>query len=327
MATEAPPATPTPPKEPGRISRTVTGVKGRVEAGQKWVDQTRPRVPPLDVALTAVERDRDRGGALLSGAIAFRMFLWLLPAGLVFVAGLGFAASYSDSAATTVAKNSGLASIAAKSIQDAADQANHTKWFALVAGLYFLYGASASLLKVIAVTHALAWNAPRPKLKKKYKGVAFMIAVTLVIGGLVRLLALAREEVPILGLGLIIVFVAAYAAAWWLASYFLPHGDAPPQALIPGAILFGVGVQALHVATVYYFARKVTSASSWYGELGGAAVILAWLYLIGRLIVASAFLNASLWNRRKARASSLAGDAETTSRWRGFLSGDIARRR
>jgi uncharacterized BrkB/YihY/UPF0761 family membrane protein len=97
------------------------------------------------------------------------------------------------------------------------------------------------------------------------------------------------------------VFLGVCAAAWWLVSYFLPHGDAPPQALIPGAILFAVGVGALRVATVYYFARKVTSASSWYGELGGAAVLLAWLYLVGRLIVASAFLNASLWNRRKAR--------------------------
>lgn len=305
MATEAPAAAPTPPKEPGRIGRTVTVVKGRVEAGQHWVEATRPRVPPLDAALTTVEQDRDRGGALLAGAIAFRMFLWLLPAGLVFVAGLGFAASYGDSAATTVAHNAGLASVAAKSIQEAADQADHTKWFALIAGTYFLYGASASLLKAIAVTHALAWGVPRPKLRKKYKGVAFMIAVTLVIAGLVRLLALAREQVPLLGFGLIFVFLAAYAAAWWLVSYFLPHADAPPQALIPGAILFAVGLQALHVATVYYFARKVTSASSWYGELGGAAVLLAWLYLLGRLIVASAFLNAILWNRRKARVTSL----------------------
>jgi uncharacterized BrkB/YihY/UPF0761 family membrane protein len=300
VATEAPAATPAPPKEPGRISRTVTGVKGRVEAGQQWVEETRPRVPPLDYALTAVERDRDRGGALLAGAIAFRMFLWILPAGLVFVAGLGFASSYGDSAASTVAHNSGMAAIASKSIQQAAEQANHTKWVALVAGLYFLYGASASLLKVVAVTHALAWGVPRPKLKKKYKGVAFMIAVTVVIIALVRLLALARARVPVLGLGLIIVFIAIYAAIWWLVSYFLPHGDAPPHALIPGAILFAVGVQALHVATVYFLARKVTSASSWYGELGGAAVLLAWLYLVGRLIVASAFLNSILWNKRSA---------------------------
>ena len=43
MATEAPTAAPTPPdapKEPGRISRTVTGVRERVEAGQQWVEQT-----------------------------------------------------------------------------------------------------------------------------------------------------------------------------------------------------------------------------------------------------------------------------------------------
>jgi uncharacterized BrkB/YihY/UPF0761 family membrane protein len=248
---------------------------------------------------------------LLAGAIAFRLFLWLLPAGLVFVAGLGFATSYSDTAATTVAQNAGLGSVAAQSIEKAAEQADHTKWFALVAGLYFLYGASASLLKVVAITHALAWGAPRPRLRKKYKGVAFLVGITVVAFALVRALAWMRDQFPGPGLGFTIAFVGVAAGLWWLTSYFLPHDDAPPRALIPGAVVFGVGAALLHLVTVYYLARKVSSASSWYGELGVAAVLLLWLYLVGRLIVAAAFLNATMWQRRNPRAapaSPLVGD-------------------
>jgi membrane protein len=57
---------------------------------------------------------------------------------------------------------------------------------------------------------------------------------------------------------------------------------------------------------VYYLARRVASASELYGSLGVAAAILVWLYLIGRLVVAAAMLNATrppcsrcrLWERR-----------------------------
>jgi uncharacterized BrkB/YihY/UPF0761 family membrane protein len=51
----------------------------------------------------------------------------------------------------------------------------------------------------------------------------------------------------------------------------------------------------LQVATVYYFAPKLTKAPALYGSLGTAATLLLWLFLIARIIVASAFLNAALW--------------------------------
>jgi uncharacterized BrkB/YihY/UPF0761 family membrane protein len=36
-----------------------------------------------------------------------------------------------------------------------------------------------------------------------------------------------------------------------------------------------------------------------YGTLGGAIAILAWAYLVGRLLVSSAVLNASLYRERE----------------------------
>ena len=95
--------------------------------------------------------------------------------------------------------------------------------------------------------------------------------------------------------------VAIYGALWLVASLRLPHADCPWTALVPGAVLFSAGAQVLHLVTVYYLTDKLHSSSELYGALGAAAAVLLWLFLIGRLIVASALLNATLWERSRPR--------------------------
>jgi membrane protein len=68
--------------------------------------------------------------------------------------------------------------------------------------------------------------------------------------------------------------------------------------MLPGAILFGIGVQMLHVVTVVWIARSLESKSETYGALGAALTILLWAYLLGRLITASASLNTVTWHDR-----------------------------
>ena len=51
----------------------------------------------------------------------------------------------------------------------------------------------------------------------------------------------------------------------------------------------------MHLVTVYYVAHKVSHSSSTYGPLGAATAILLSLFLIARVIVFGASLNAELW--------------------------------
>ncbi|MCB1269630.1 MAG: hypothetical protein KDB19_16030, partial [Microthrixaceae bacterium] len=51
--------------------------------------------------------------------------------------------------------------------------------------------------------------------------------------------------------------------------------------------------------TVFYFAGRVSRMSETYGPLGVAIVALLWLYLIGRLMVSAAVINATLWDRHQ----------------------------
>ena len=55
-------------------------------------DAERERHSSVDVTLTAVDRDSDVGGGIMAGALAYRMFVWLLPFALVLIGVLGVTA-------------------------------------------------------------------------------------------------------------------------------------------------------------------------------------------------------------------------------------------
>jgi uncharacterized BrkB/YihY/UPF0761 family membrane protein len=86
---------------------------------------------------------------------------------------------------------------------------------------------------------------------------------------------------------------------WLLVTLRLPHRDAVWTALIPGCLLVGLGVELLHVLAAYAFAPWAASRQGTYGALGIAAALLFGFFLVSRLVVAAAVLNATLWDRRQ----------------------------
>ena len=95
------------------------------------------------------------------------------------------------------------------------------------------------------------------------------------------------------------------AAIWLGMSLRLPHAGAPWTALIPGAILYGVGLLAVRAFDKYLLELLHDQRRSSYGTLGTASAILLSLFLIGRLVVASAVINATLAARRARRSEKL----------------------
>ncbi len=69
---------------------------------------------------------------------------------------------------------------------------------------------------------------------------------------------------------------------------------------MPGALLMAVGLELLSSIGTFFIAPRVESSQRTYGALGLAAALLFGLYLISRLVVASAVLNATVWERRSA---------------------------
>lgn len=284
-----------------RLRDTSAAVTGRIADTRRRLEEARPRSVAIDAAFRAVERDTETGGGVLSGAVAFRIFLFLVPMVFVLVVTLGVASDASDQPPAEVARRAGVSGITAQLVSDAATQLSVVQRIgATIIGLFTLYLATRAALKVLNVVHALIWRVPPLRLKG-WKPPALLIGLVLfsVVSGVVLahlrdagLLGLAVEELA----GLVIP-----GAVWWLASWLLPHEESPWWALLPGAVVFAVGTAVLRLVTITWIAHQVSTKSNTYGTIGAALALLLWAYLLGRLITAAAVVNATLWRRNASR--------------------------
>jgi len=64
-----------------------------------------------------------------------------------------------------------------------------------------------------------------------------------------------------------------------------------------------VGADVLQLLTTYWIGHLVARKTSTYGAVGIALAVLLWVYILGRIMVASAGPNAALWYRRGNRAT------------------------
>lgn len=289
----------------GRIARTTRRAREEQARLTRRFEDTRDRFETrrpdniwVDAVFRTYERDTATGGVVLAGALAFRVFLFLVPYIFVLVVGFGLASSASDLAPSTLARKAGIAGIAASAISSTKDLSLLQRVAAITVGLFAVFLAARSLLKVLRVVHALAWRVRAGKFKSLTR------ASGLLIGGVTGAVVIAvlvgklREQSLLLGLLAEIVSVAIPTVLWVAVSWHLPNRAARWEDVAPGAVLFGVGVIALHVITIYWIARVIESKTDTYGAIGAALGLLLWAYMLGRVMAAGAVLNMALWERR-----------------------------
>jgi uncharacterized BrkB/YihY/UPF0761 family membrane protein len=269
--------------------------RARAETVRMQFEDRRDRNRGVNIAFTAYEHDRDAGGSLLAGAIAYRMFLWILPLALVVVGGLGFLSADSADYPSKAVRDVGITSIPAQSVNEAAKSSTRGWWLLVVIGIVLLYWASVALVKALWVAHALVWRMPGTRIRSKPRLVGIFLLACAAIAVATSVSSIIRNASPTNGLVAMLADVIVYGAVWWGLSAQFPHQDAPWTALIPGAIVFGVGVQVLHLVSVYYLSARLSSASVLYGALGASAALLLGLYFIGRLMMFSAQFNEAIW--------------------------------
>jgi len=291
----------------GRVARaraTVSHGRTRAEEAFRRLETARRTNVVVDAGFDLYDRDVTAGGPVLAGALAFRLFVFVVPYVFVLLTILGSAANLQDKSASDVAKDTGLTGIIAKSIADTKRQSDSVQVVSIVVGTYALYLAARGVVKTTRAVHALAWRVRLPRLKRSWRGAVLLIGVVLATSAFAQVANALRDEGLLAAVWVTILTLVAWGAAWLGLSMLLPRDPgAPWTALLPGALLFGIVVSLMHFVTVVYFSRKLSSASDTYGAIGAAIAILLALYLIGRAMAASAVLNATIWERKQRESA------------------------
>lgn len=289
----------------GRLERArqrQEALQARMERLSKRAQEERGRRGWVDAIFELVDRDGEVAGGIIAGAVAYRLFIWLLPAGLVFVGGLGVIAdALSDSPKGTAARV-GVGGIVSGSLQSASK--SHSAWYALIVGVPILLYATRSVLRVLIGTHRLAWGDVRDaRPKPTFLDAAKLLGVLVVYFVLAGLASWARAQSHAAGLVATIAVIVGFTGLWLWTSTRLPHGEAGWMDLVPGAMAVGIGVGIVQVLAAYLLAPYALQKQGTYGALGLAAALLLGLWVLGRLLLGGAELNATLWERKRREST------------------------
>jgi uncharacterized BrkB/YihY/UPF0761 family membrane protein len=270
----------------------------RMSAGQArlnaLIEKNQDR-PLLDVALRIFQRDREGAGTLVGSALAFRLFLFVVPLMLFVVGVLGFLASWFDLHALN--EQSGLTGLLAEQMNTALSQPSSTRWIAVLAGLTGMAWAGRSLTRVLVASSCLAWRLPvTTKASMRVIG-----SIAALVVGMVFVSTVVNRVRRDLGLGVAsLSFVAAfaiYALAWMALSMLLPRATRDPSALLPGAVLVGAVLAAMQAFSQLYLPEKLGRASALYGAIGTTVVTLGWFFFVARAMVFGMSIDAVIYER------------------------------
>jgi uncharacterized BrkB/YihY/UPF0761 family membrane protein len=276
----------------GRFARWLA----RARVLRERVEHARGHHSSLELAFHIVESDSSIGGGLLAGALAYRLFVLLLPSALLFVSGLGLYADAVDKSPSRVAKDAGLHGLIASQVASTAS--SNTRWLVFIVMLPVVLYATAKLYRAVAIVHAIVWHGSGRGVRITPSGLGLFGASLLLTFGAAEIVGWIRRHDELGGISALLVYVTLVGGAWFVVSMHLPHRDARWPAFVPGALLLGVGLLFVNVFNVYVTTRLVANQANTYGALGVATALLLSLVIVGRVIVLSAEVNALLDDRR-----------------------------
>ena len=201
----------------------------------------------------------------------------------------------------------GVPGAISNAIGDASRSADSSSWWLLAVGVPLLLWAGLTGAKAVLLVHSLVWDEPPPKANPLKASLVFtgMLCAAIATIGLGSWFA----DVAWHGLMSAALTIAPLAGLWLWVSLQLPHRDAPWRALLPGAVLIGIGVPLLSGLVDAFLVDELEKSTSMYGSLGATATLIFFIYLLGILIVGSPILNHSLYEELRAKGEKAEGEA------------------
>lgn len=289
-----------------RLAARVTGLVAKeralVATGQTRLERERERRYVVALGFAVADRHRRTAASVLAGALAFRFFLTLLPLTLVLVVGLGFLKSAGGTPSDAL-NEFGIKGVLASTIDHSASFSEPGRTAVLLLGLLGVLSGARTTTATLRAIHALAWGMPVVRWRRRGRAGVMLLGATVIGFACAGLADRVRTEAGvIIGLGASVSMAVVVTAIWLGASWLLPHPDGMSwTAFVPGAVLVGVGFAVLQAVTANWIGPRLDHESAVYGSLGVSFVVLGWLYVLGRLLVAAPLLNSALVEQREVR--------------------------
>jgi membrane protein len=254
--------------------------------------------------LQVQQRFGELRGNDLAASVTLLSFLALFPLLLVGIAVLGYLNANSADFAPRVVSNLGLHGSAADTVTNALSKASTSRQASTIVGLVGLAWSGLGLTGALRSAYNRAWQVQDRGLRDKAGGVLWLLGAAFIFAASVAATTFVQFLPPLLApLGIVLGLAVSFVLFFW-TSHVLLDVDVGWRPLVPGAVLGAIGLEVLKAVGAFLVPRMVASSSALYGTLGVVFAVLAWLMLLGRLIVYSAVLDVVLYEARRGTVAS-----------------------
>ena len=259
--------------------------------------------PAVSTALAVQTRYGDLNGGDVGSAITLSLFLSVFPLVLVAVIVLGFIADNDTQFIDDAISDMGLTGQAADLFTGLVQSAQNNKGaLALVSFIGFLWSALGVSVAVQKAAN-LGWQAASLGIQDRVKALVFYLGGGALIASSIALTAAVRALPSWTSpLNIVVSLLLSVGIFGWL-FWYLCSFRIPVKTVLPGAVLGALGFEVLKWLATNWLPDVIAKSSAVYGSLGVIFGTIAWLALLGKLLVYASILNVVLEERRSGTST------------------------
>ena len=285
-------------------------IKRLIALGKLEIEKARARWGAFDIAYRTFKRFGEDDGPTHAASLTYYTFFSIFPLLLFSAAALGYITLDNDSLRDELI-NSGLKTIPILSgalSPDGLDRIEDNRNGLAVTGtLLALYTGSGVIIAMQHSLNKIYHVDDEPSfLHKRLRSLMWLAvlgAFALASLALTTVSQLAPDAIASLLtlLGGLAVNIALFSTAYKM----LPATTLSWKEVLPGAIVAAIGFEILKIAGTAYLARGESARDETFGAFAAAAALLIASFIIARVVLLAAEVNAVLAERRATRQSSL----------------------
>ena len=274
----------------------------------EWLDRLQQRYPPLALPIAVFKRFGEHGGGRLVTMISYWSFFSIFPLLLVFVAILNIVLKDDENLRDRLVDGA-LGQVPVIGTQlNKSQEALGGSWVTVAVGIATALWASLGAANALQTALDEVWDTPmfeRPNgAVQRARSIAFLLV--LAVGLTASTLAInatsfvsSNELTVALGLlATLLVNVLILLTTFWL----LTSGPTSWRELLPGTLVAAAGLVVLQSLGRWVVRRYIAGASDTYGTFAIVIALLSWFYLVSRVVLLGAELNAVLTHRLTPRS-------------------------